>query len=747
MALHVTIDGRTVEVEHGATILDAARKLGIEIPTLCNLPSRGCASEDERVEGVAPFGHLSSEALPREGGSCFLCVVRVEGRRNLVPSCVAPAADGMVVTTQSDEIRAARRTALELFFSDHVGDCVAPCTLACPAGMDIPAMNRRISAGDPSGALEVIRERIPFAGALGRICPRFCERVCRRGELDQPIAICALKRFPADAALNEPCEGSYKPSQGLGTSPTGKKVAIVGAGPAGLSAAFYLLREGHACTIFDANAEPGGLLRYAVPEFRLPKRALQAEIQVVRDLGAEFRMNQRLGDDLDFERLRREHDAVFLALGTAITNLDITAETQRTQRTEPGLNSSLCASAVDLGGCEQALAFLRQIAEGQRSAMPQSVVVLGGGDEAVAAAQTALRLGARRVTLVSETTRERMACFSECVDAAEAEGVKLELSAKFVHAESISDANTRVVFERNGATFSIEAGRLIAAPQRRADVEFFKKLGLNVTARGIAADRQTLATNLSGVFAGGECVGGPGAAVRAVAAGRLAALSIGQFLRGEPVVGERKPLHVLMGKLSDAEHAALFRDFVRGEKRAEAISLDAARRRATFDEVTAGLSEAEAVREARRCIQCDCLAKDNCGLRRYGTEYGAEPAKYKGERRAFARDNSHPEIVYESGKCILCGLCVRIAEQEGERPGIAFAGRGFPTVAAVPFDKLVAEGLARTGAKCAAACPTGALARKRGPWNDVFLNHQDTKTRRTAANERLRNQGLEKRDT
>ncbi|MFH1517025.1 MAG: FAD-dependent oxidoreductase [Pseudomonadota bacterium] len=266
MTVKLTIDSRCVEVEEGATILEAARKLGIEIPTLCHL-----------------------DALPPVS-SCFMCVVRVDNRPNLVPSCVAPAEDGMVVTATSDEILAARKTALELLLSDHVGDCVAPCTLACPAGMDIPAVIRHIRNGRFAEALTVIRRRISLPGVLGRICPRFCERVCRRGDLDEPIAICALKRFPADAV--DLGAGALSKTQ-----PTGKRVAVLGAGPAGLSAAFYLLQEGHACTVYDAHPEPGGTLRYSIPEFRLSCEALDRDIAAIRQLGVEFRLNTRIDDE------------------------------------------------------------------------------------------------------------------------------------------------------------------------------------------------------------------------------------------------------------------------------------------------------------------------------------------------------------------------------------------------------------------------------------------------------------------
>ncbi len=480
MAIRLTIDGRGVEVEPGATVLDAARRLGIGVPTLCH------------GDGLEPVG------------SCFLCVVRIEGRRNLVPSCVAPAEDGMVVTTDSDEVRAARRAALELLLSDHVGDCVAPCTTACPAGMDIPRMMRHIRAGEPLEALAVIKERIPFAGVLGRICPAYCERVCRRGDLDEPLAICALKRWPADVALEEG-RVDVPPRK----APTGKRVAIVGAGPAGLSAAFYLLQDGHACVVYDANAEPGGLLRYAVPEDRLPRRVVEAEVEAVRRLGAEFEMGRRLGEDVDLDGLRRDFGAVLMATGASV----------------------------------------------------------GEGDE------------------------------------------------------------------------------------RQADTALFRRLGLEVTARGIAADRHTLATSMDGVFAAGEAVSGPGAAVRAVAAGRLAAVCLGQHLAGGPVVGEARPVSVLMGKLSEEEHAALFRGFEPRER--------------VEDPAT----------EAARCIQCDCLARDDCGLRDLATEYGAR-TQPPPRRAPGVRARRLPPAASSTSRASASSAASACASRTRPAPGRGWRSRG-----------------------------------------------------------------------
>jgi len=284
----LTIDGSDVQVPAGTSLLNAARTLGIDIPALCYL------------EGYAPTT------------SCMACLVRVRanGQDRLVPSCATVAEEGMEVESESPEIHEARRTALELLLSDHLGDCIAPCQRTCPAHMDIPRMIRQIAVGDLRSAIATVKRDIALPAVLGRICPEVCEARCRRGHVDAPLAICLLKRYVADVDL---ATGSpYRPN---GKEHSGKRVAIVGAGPAGLAAAYYLLQDGHACTIFDDREQPGGALRYAVEQTRLPRAVLDAEIAGIERLGAAFRTRTRVGKDVSLEELKRDHDAVLVATG------------------------------------------------------------------------------------------------------------------------------------------------------------------------------------------------------------------------------------------------------------------------------------------------------------------------------------------------------------------------------------------------------------------------------------------------
>ncbi len=286
MAISLTMNGRPVTVESGATILDAATSLGVHVPTLCH------------VDGFPPHT------------SCMVCVVRDEDSGRLLPACSMPAADGMRIDTESDEVREARRDALELLISEHVGDCDAPCTRACPAGMNIPRMIRRIGGGRFADALDTVREHIALPAVLGRICPAPCEKACRRGAIDTPVAVCLLKRFAADTGPSH--NASHRPDP---QPKSGRRIAIVGAGPAGLSAGYYLALMGHDCRLFDRNDHPGGALRYDVPRERLPLDALDADIGAVLAAGVELNMNRTLGRDLSLADLRKGHDAVVLTFG------------------------------------------------------------------------------------------------------------------------------------------------------------------------------------------------------------------------------------------------------------------------------------------------------------------------------------------------------------------------------------------------------------------------------------------------
>ncbi len=260
-----------------------------------------------------------------------------------------------------------------------------------------------------------------------------------------------------------------------------------------------------------------------------------------------------------------------------------------------------------------------------------------------------------------------------------------------------------------GSEFPLEADTAIAALGQAVELETARADGLEITGHGIAAHPRTLATNLDGVFAGGDGVSGPDLAVRAVAAGRAAAAAIDQYLRGQPVAGEPRSVNVQLRPLDEDELAAIFRS-IDPKPRAHGRRLELELRRTTFKELDAGLDDEAAIREARRCLTCGCPKAGACGLRRLATEFGAEPYRFRGERRRFSRDETHPSVVYEPGKCILCNACVQAAEEAGEELGLAIVGRGFEARMAVPFEGRLADGLTRGARRCAEVCPTGALA-------------------------------------
>ncbi len=676
--LTLKIDGKDISVEAGTTILDAARRLDIRIPTLCH------------VKDFPP------------SASCFLCAVQIEGRAQLSPSCAMPAAEGMVVHTDSEEVRASRKMALELLLSDHVGDCIGPCRTGCPARLDIPGFVSLIARGEFRRSAEIASDYLTLPAALGRICPRLCEQRCHRCEKGESLSIGNLHRLAGDRDMSS--DARYIPRM---ENPKGKSVAIVGAGPAGLSAAHHLLRRGYKTVLFDSHPVPGGMLRWAIPEFRLPRRLLEREVEIIRILGGEFRMQNRLGRDFALADLRRDFDAVFLALGAQGSH---------------GLGCPGDDLAIP------ALEFLEETAAGSPPDIGSEVLVIGGGNTAMDSARTAIRLGAKNTRILYRRTRREMPCLMSEVEAAEAEGMVLETLVAPVALQRGSHGKLQLTVQRMelgapdesgrarpvpipGSECMLEADCVIAAIGQYVEPGSLKSDGLALSRRGISVNPASLATNLAGVFAGGDAVTGADLAVRAVAAGRLASVSIDQYLSGRTVQGDPEMVTVLMGKMREEELAEFFRE-IEESPRSPMPELSVEERVKSFAEVELGFSEAVAMQEAGRCMNCGCGKATTCSLRQLATEYGADPLRFAGARRSFHRDGSHPEIVYEPGKCILCGACVKAAAEAGERLGLAIVGRGFEASVAVPLRGSMIEALPTIALRVAEICPTGAFALK-----------------------------------
>jgi NADPH-dependent glutamate synthase beta subunit-like oxidoreductase/Pyruvate/2-oxoacid:ferredoxin oxidoreductase delta subunit len=463
---------------------------------------------------------------------------------------------------------------------------LVPCKNTCPAAIDVPRYVRLIGLGKPAEALAVIREKVPFPNVLGNVCFHPCEAKCRRGQLDEPVSICTLKRF---AAEND--KGVWQQNSRIAPA-TGKKVAVVGAGPAGLTVAYYLAKKGHAVIVFEALPEPGGMMRVGIPEYRLPKNILAAEMDEIRKAGVEIKTNSKV-ESVD-ELLKQGYNAVVLALGAHRGHkLGI-----------PGDDSPQVIECVN---------FLREVNLGKKINVGSRVAVIGGGNAAVDAARVALRLGAKEVEIVYRRTKAEMPAATEEIEGAIEEGVKITYLAapsKVITADGkvkleclkmqlgeTDDSGRRRPEPIPGSGYTKEYDTVIAAIGQMPDVP----AGFGVEmARGntIKVNWDTLEAK-PGVFAAGDAVSGPTSVIEAIAAGRKAATSVDRFLGGNGNIAETLIPHEKANPYLGKEEG--FAD----RKRVAVPHLKAAERIGNFSRIALGFNADLALKEARRCLQCD----------------------------------------------------------------------------------------------------------------------------------------------
>jgi formate dehydrogenase (NADP+) beta subunit len=684
-SIEITIDGRSLRVDEGESVLEAALAGGIYIPHLCH------------HSDLSPIG------------ACRLCIVEIEGAEGLLTSCTTPATEGMIVRTKSEAIDGARRLAMELILAGHPPDCgtcvkylncelqslkqylvtdhlsvrrrsklfpvtssdplflkdpnkcvlcgrcvrachelrgcgvlfykkkgkefyigtaedlplaesgcrfcgacaevcptgaimdkeefakgksrkaaLVPCRYTCPAEIDVPRYVRHIREKDYASATAVIREKAPFPGVLGYVCDHPCEAACRRSEVNQAISIRNLKRFAAEHDDERAWEKNVKKKPA-----TDKKVAVIGSGPAGLTGAYYLVRQGHSVTVFESLPAPGGMLRYGIPEYRLPRAVLDREIADIEGLGVEIRTNARI-ESID-ALLAEGFDAVLVAVGAH----------KGSKPPIPGVRSEGVMVGTD---------FLRAVNSGDTVNIGKRVIILGGGNVAFDCARVAKRLGAERVLMACIEARCDMPAAPDEIDQGEEEGIEVCPSKSFtrilaeggritgiefldVESFSFDDEKNLTIETVEGSHHVLEGDTVMFAIGQRPDIP--DGFGLDLTNGLIELDPYTFATNRDEVFAAGDAVTGTASVIKAIASGRKAATVVDKFLGGRGDIDEQ-----LVAVTKPSRWLGPDRVFASLERRAETCALPE-ERLGSFCSVVEGLDAETADYESKRCLQCD----------------------------------------------------------------------------------------------------------------------------------------------
>ena len=510
------------------------------------------------------------------------------------------------------------------------------CQATCPMHIDIRGYTALIKEGKFDEALALIKQTLPFPSIIGRICTHPCEAKCKRNEVEEAIAINALKRAATEY-------GKYKEDFTIAEEKH-EKVAIVGGGPAGIMAAYDLRKAGYKVTIFEALSQLGGMMAVGIPEFRLPRAILNKETDIIKKLGVEIRLNTRVGKDVKLADLQKNYQAVFIAAGAHKAH-------------ELGIENSDAKGVMD--GTE----FLYKVNTGEKVPAGDKVVVVGGGNVAIDCARTCLRLGFKEVTIAYRRSKAEMPAIAEEINEAEREGVKLTLLAgpnKVVVGKGNKAAGLECIKMKLGepdasgrrrpepirdSEFVIEAGLIIAAVGEEPDLAFMAGDAAATIDKGyLKADPVTLATSVEGVFAGGDCVTGAATVIAAMAAGRKAAKSIEKYFKGEPLNVGREGEEVYESKLLVETYGTP------KESRAPMAMLVPEKRRGNFNEVELGLSREQAIREAKRCLQCDCKICINLlGCPALITEEG--------------------KVAVDAAGCPGCGVCAQVCPFEAIIPG------------------------------------------------------------------------------
>lgn len=689
----VTIDGNEIVAEKGLTILEVARRSDIAIPTLCFLkdtlsdnPCQVCVVEIENFADTGLSSTLATEGLFR--------------------ACATLALDGMVIQTASDAVIAHRKERLGIISSTHFGDCKAPCNLTCPGQINVQGYIAHVARGEYEEALRVVMDRNPFPFSVGRVCPRFCETRCRRILIDEPVSINHLKRFVADWCMAHEIDLKIPREK-----PTGKRVAVIGGGPAGLTAAWFLSRKGHQVTVFEAAPKLGGALRYGFPEYKIPRDVLNYEVNTILRMGINIQLSQQWGRDFILQDFQdRGFDATFIGIGA-------------------GVDIPLDVPCKDKHHVYTATKFLRMINEERELDLGRHAAVIGGNNIAMEVARALLRNGVEQVTVIYPRARIEMPAHQRNIREAEKEGVQFLLMASPIGLCGTPEGNHRLKLDlvrmklgkpdkrgkrpvepipdsTNTLTIDTVVSSLgqMAVSGTMAGGELEAQLKIKSNGMFDASPR-TSETSVKGVFAGGDAAAGSKSVIQAVVSARRAVVNIHAYIMDQPKEAAESRFNFTRGRAFDDVALKNF-DGINVKLREKMPERPPEVAVQNFDEVKLGFTEKMAKREAERCLSCGCTAFERCDLKRLDIEYDIKLNKTgMGKVPTYPLNTDHRAITVDANKCILCGRCERACEYDAlEVRAETVTDDGLPQGLTITFK----ENCVSCG-KCVDSCSTGAL--------------------------------------